>query len=1205
MSKRFLSTVAVPSLATPPAEGHSGTIYFNTVDKTIHVHDGTHYVPVSVPMIKEMFLGGNHDGIEVSYDTSNETLNLSIPSLEYSKEPSGFTDLESSTIVWNDVFKTFTISPTSTSVRKYRGIYDNGLDYYPNDVVFYNGSYYVRILEPNPGYPPGTVYWESAPSGYSPDKFVIFKNGKKYEKVFPETISIPDDINGFIPGKYYIYYDSLGVIQRKTTPFDWKEDVPVAVVVIGASQSTVFIGEERHGMVMDWATHYYLMRVNGTQFVPGGFNVGNYTLGGSGSLNSHAQFSITGGTIFDEDNDFVISHNTNPTLEGEQHLEPFLKTKVLYRESNSWDTTTTLDYSFRSNGSSVPQYSLFNSGTWSSQSIDDNKYFVSYIVATNNILCPILSIEGQAQYNNLNGAKDSASYESLNLSGLPASEWVPLYRIIYHYNSSFTNDTKVVVSDVLDIKKTSSSGSGVAASDHANLIGLLEDDHTQYVHISNPRTIIASHTFNPTTQGPAFILGANAQGQLISGLNSEMLGGQTLTQVNTTAFGYASSAKDDAIAASNGYTNTQFTNIDSYVAPLLTHTDHDGVSISWNNAANKITLNVEEPTKVESNPPSNPAQGDNWYDFETGVFYVYDGSFWVEVSGGNGAEAAALPSTVQYLEGTTSNIQTQLNSKSPINNPTFTGTVALPNTTTLGGESIAKSSDITPLAPKNSPTFTGTVSLPSTTSIGNVSSTEIGYLDGVTSSIQTQINSKIGANNPTLTGIVNLPETTYIGTVTPLEIGHLSGVSGNIQTALNGKLESSNFTTAAINIQVYTNLADLPLASLNSGRLAYVNSEGAIYFAHSGAWSKLAKFSDIATGGASFSINELSDVDTATTSPAVSNVLSWNGTNWVPTNPASASGAAPADSPTFTGTVVLPSTTSIGNVSSTEIAFLDGVTSGIQNQINAKSPSASPTFTGTVTLPTDTSIGTVSSTEIGYLDGVTSAIQTQINSKLNTSAFSYGTITIPTYGDVASLPSAASNTGRVSFVTAGAELYFSNGSSWIKLAKYSELPTNIPSTINDLTDVDTQTSTPTTGQVLTWSGTAWVPQTASSGSVVTYPAITQLDVTNNGASSYQFNNQYSGDNPTIYAISGTTIAFKLNVTGHPFLVRTSGLTNFNTGLVHVATDGTISTGSSAQGKTSGTLYWQIPAATTGTYKYQCSIHSGMVGDIVIKDISLI
>jgi len=45
---------------------------------------------------------------------------------------------------------------------------------------------------------------------------------------------------------------------------------------------------------------------------------------------------------------------------------------------------------------------------------------------------------------------------------------------------------------------------------------------------------------------------------------------------------------------------------------------------------------------------------------------------------------------------------------------------------------------------------------------------------------------------------------------------------------------------------------------------------------------------------------------------------------------------------------------------------------------------AGPTFTGTVVLPSTTSIGTVSSTEIGYVDGVTSAIQTQLDSKLTT-----------------------------------------------------------------------------------------------------------------------------------------------------------------------------------------------------------------------------
>jgi hypothetical protein len=56
------------------------------------------------------------------------------------------------------------------------------------------------------------------------------------------------------------------------------------------------------------------------------------------------------------------------------------------------------------------------------------------------------------------------------------------------------------------------------------------------------------------------------------------------------------------------------------------------------------------------------------------------------------------------------------------------------------------------------------------------------------------------------------------------------------------------------------------------------------------------------------------------------------------------------DSPTFTGTVTLPNTTSIGDVSATEIGYLDGVTSAIQTQLNSKAPTDSPTFTNTVTV---------------------------------------------------------------------------------------------------------------------------------------------------------------------------------------------------------------------------------------------------------------
>lgn len=130
--------------------------------------------------------------------------------------------------------------------------------------------------------------------------------------------------------------------------------------------------------------------------------------------------------------------------------------------------------------------------------------------------------------------------------------------------------------------------------------------------------------------------------------------------------------------------------------------------------------------------------------------------------------------------------------------------------------------------------------------------------------------------------------------------------------------------------------------------------------------------------------------------------------------------------------------------------------------------------------------------------------------------------------------------------------------------------------------------------------------TAASLSVdeIYLPAITQLVVTNSGTSAYLFD-QYAGNNPTIYAINGTTISFNLDIGGHPFLIQDNTGTNYNTGLVHVSTAGVVNTGSNAQGKTSGTLYWKIPSGISGNYRYQCGAHAGMVGLITIKNFASI
>jgi hypothetical protein len=162
--------------------------------------------------------------------------------------------------------------------------------------------------------------------------------------------------------------------------------------------------------------------------------------------------------------------------------------------------------------------------------------------------------------------------------------------------------------------------------------------------------------------------------------------------------------------------------------------------------------------------------------------------------------------------------------------------------------------------------------------------------------------------------------------------------------------------------------------------------------------------------------------------------------------------------------------------------------------------------------------------------------------------------------------------------------------------------TGITITTNDSTDTVTITNTVTAG------ATAFTELSDRSDLTVDQfylPAITRLNTTNNGASAYRYDQYGTADNPIIYAINGTTIAFNLNVIGHPFLIQNGAGVNYNTGLVHVSTTGTVTTGASAQGQTTGTLYWKIPTDISGGYRYQCSIHAPMVGSISIKTFSTI
>ena len=115
-------------------------------------------------------------------------------------------------------------------------------------------------------------------------------------------------------------------------------------------------------------------------------------------------------------------------------------------------------------------------------------------------------------------------------------------------------------------------------------------------------------------------------------------------------------------------------------------------------------------------------------------------------------------------------------------------------------------------------------------------------------------------------------------------------------------------------------------------------------------------------------------------------------------------------------------------------------------------------------------------------------------------------------------------------------------------------------------------------------------------------ATTVLKVTNNGSSSYRFDQYGTTDNPTIYVKAGTTVGFDLTDAGdiyHPFVIQTSGGVDYNDGLVALDS-GVYYEGSAANAGVGGALFWKIPASISGNYKYRCQVHAGMTGTIVVE-----
>tara|TARA_R100001440_G_scaffold36558_5_gene55694 strand:+ start:2557 stop:5673 length:3117 start_codon:yes stop_codon:yes gene_type:complete len=168
----------------------------------------------------------------------------------------------------------------------------------------------------------------------------------------------------------------------------------------------------------------------------------------------------------------------------------------------------------------------------------------------------------------------------------------------------------------------------------------------------------------------------------------------------------------------------------------------------------------------------------------------------------------ATVAEVNFIDGVTSNIQTQLDAKQA----TITGAATTIDDANLTASRAVVSDGSGKIA------------------VSDVTSTEVGHLDGVSSNIQTQINglqSQITGGATTVTDsdltadrALFSDSSGKIGAsdITTTELGHLDGVTSNIQTQIDSK---QNIITGAATTIDDTNLAtERALISNSSGKVA-------------------------------------------------------------------------------------------------------------------------------------------------------------------------------------------------------------------------------------------------------------------------------------------------------------------------------------------------------------------------------------------------
>lgn len=255
----------------------------------------------------------------------------------------------------------------------------------------------------------------------------------------------------------------------------------------------IIVGDERHAASRDTDAHKMMHNNVGAIWRSGG--TVSYTL----NNDSATTLSFTSPILLqDEDLVHTISHNPTPSGYLQQILTGSASIPTLYMNGTTYDQTTASTTPWVA-GTVTARINSISSGSGSLADAGEGKYLNYWIVATHDVNNPIKAIMGRVAYSTLSDAyaEQWTSYD------LPFPEIAPMYQITLLTSSTYAGNKVRIVNVRTLPDRVGSNTQTLGMPTHASLASLGTDDHTQYVHISNARTVSAANTYsgNNTFQG--------------------------------------------------------------------------------------------------------------------------------------------------------------------------------------------------------------------------------------------------------------------------------------------------------------------------------------------------------------------------------------------------------------------------------------------------------------------------------------------------------------------------------------------------------------------------------------------------------------------------------------------------------------------------------------------------------------------------------